>query len=60
MEPHASLLSSYFFKINFNIMLQYTPRSSQMSLFSGFPPKTLYAFLFSFYASSIPCPSYSA
>jgi len=37
-------------------MLQYTPKSSKMSPFTGFPPKTLYAFLFPLMLAAYPVP----
>ena len=53
-QEHAFL--SCFFKINFNTVLSSTLRSGKLSLYSGFPTKTLYTFLF--FTIHATCPAH--
>ena len=50
----------HFFNINFHIILPSMVRSSQQLFPSGFPTKTLYAYLSSPHTSHIPSPSHSS
>ena len=56
LDQSSPCLPSHFFKINFNIILPYTPGSFKRSVFLRFPTKTLYASLLCY----MPCPSYSS
>jgi hypothetical protein len=55
---YVHVLNPYFFKINFNIVLQSRPTSKFVSgiLSSGFPTQTMYAFLISPKRTACPVP----